>query len=135
MNKIIEQLSNLKIARYRIILQAQEETVLPALLGSALRGAFGHALKAISCCVPHKNCAVYFLSEACLYTTVFAPVSPKMQDIPRPFIFEPPVPPLTKEISEDKVLKLRVAENGKIAFDFILLGETIRKLAFFIYAI
>lgn len=135
MNNILSQLSQLNIARYRIILQSQTEAVLPALIGSTLRGAFGHALKAISCCVPHKNCNICFLSDVCLYTTTFEPTSQKLKDIPRPFIFEPPIPPFTKEISENSILKLRVAEGGEISFDLILLGETIKKLPYFIYAI
>lgn len=135
MNSSIEQLSGLEIARFRIVMQAQTGAVLPALIGSALRGAFGHALKAISCCVPHKKCEICLLSEACLYLTVFEPASPKLRDLPRPFIFEPPVPPITKEISENSILRLRVAEGGKISFDFILLGETVKKLAYFIYAL
>jgi hypothetical protein len=134
MNDLISQFSNLKIAKFRVCLQAQTEAVLPALIGSTLRGAFGHALKAISCCVPHKNCEICILSEACLYTTVFEPVSAKNQDIPRPFIFEPPIPPITRELSETSNLKLRVNEGGKISFDFILIGDTISKLPYFIYA-
>jgi hypothetical protein len=134
MNDIISQLSTLKIARYQIILQSQTEAVLPALIGSTLRGAFGHALKAISCCVPHKNCDICFLSDACLYTTVFEPTSAKLKNLPRPFIFEPSIPPLTKEISENSTLKLRVAEKGKVSFELILLGEIIGKLPYFIYA-
>lgn len=134
MTNLISQLSNLQIAKFRIVLQAQTEAVLPALIGSTLRGAFGHALKAISCCVPHKNCEICFLSTACLYTTVFEPTSLKLKDLPRPFIFEPPIPPFTKEISENSNLKLRVNEGGKISFDFVLLGETINKLPYFIYA-
>ncbi|CAN5563025.1 CRISPR-associated endoribonuclease Cas6 [soil metagenome] len=134
MDNIFKQFSQFEVARYRIVLQAQTEAVLPALIGSTLRGAFGHALKAISCCVPHKNCRICFLSDACLYTTVFEPTSPKLKDIPRPFVFEPPIPPLTREISKNSTLKLRVAENGKISFDFILMGKTIKKLPYFIYA-
>lgn len=134
MNGILKQLSNLQIAKFRITLQAQSEAILPALIGSTLRGAFGHALKAISCCVPHKNCEICFLSEACLYTTVFEPTSLKLKDLPRPFIFEPPIPPITREISESSNLKLRINEGGKISFDFLLLGETIKKLPYFIYA-
>jgi hypothetical protein len=134
MHNIISQLSTLKIAKFRIVLQSQSEAVLPALIGSTLRGAFGHALKAISCCVPHKNCEICFLSDACLYTTVFEPISAKNQDSPRPFIFEPPIPPLTKELSENSNLKLRVKQNGKISFHFILVGDTISKLPYFIYA-
>lgn len=134
MTDIINQFKTLPIAKFEIVLQAQTEAILPALIGSTLRGAFGHALKAISCCVPHKNCEICFLSEACLYTTVFEPVSAKNQDLPRPFIFEPPIPPITREISENSNLKLRVNQNGLISFQFILIGETIAKLPYFIYA-
>ena len=132
---IIEQLSNLKISRFEIVLQAQTEAVLPALIGSTLRGAFGHALKAISCCVGHQDCEKCFLSESCLYPTIFEPTSAsKMKDLPRPFVFEPPIPPLTRKISEGKVMKIRVAEGGKISFGLVLIGETAKKLPYFIYA-
>ena len=132
---IIEQLSNLKISRFEIVLQSQAEAILPALIGSTLRGAFGHALKAISCSVEHQDCEKCFLSEACLYPTVFEPTSAsKIKDIPRPFIFEPPIPPLTREISENQTLKLRVAAKGKISFGLVLIGENVSKLPYFIYA-
>lgn len=132
---ILEQFSKLKFAKFEIALQSQSEAILPALIGSTLRGAFGHALKAISCCVQHQNCSRCLLSDVCNYTTIFEPTShSKLKDIPRPFIFEPPVPPLTSEISENKTLKIRVPENGKISFGLILLGDAIDKLPYFIYA-
>lgn len=132
---ILEQFSKLKIARFEIVLQAQTETVLPALIGSTLRGAFGHALKAISCSMPHGDCEKCFLSRVCNYTTVFEPTANgSFKDIPRPFVFEPPVPPLTKEISGHQTLKIHVPEKGKISFGLILLGEAIEKLPFIIYA-
>ena len=134
MSEFVEQLKQLPVARYRIFLQSESEAILPAIIGSTLRGAFGHALKAISCCVPHQDCKICFLSEACLYTTVFEPTSPKLKDAPRPFIFEPPIPPLTRELSQNSTLKLRVAGKGKISFDLILLGEAIKKMPYFIYA-
>lgn len=107
---------------------------MPALIGSTLRGAFGHALKAIACSVQHRDCGRCLLSEVCLYPTVFEPTAVALKDLPRPFIFEPPVPPLTREISENSSLKLRVAEKGKIAFDLTLIGESAGKLPYFIYA-
>ncbi len=132
---IIEQLSHLKVSRFEVVLQSNSEAILPALIGSTLRGAFGHALKAISCSVQHRDCEKCFLSEVCLYPTVFEPVSNgKSRDIPRPFVFDPPIPPLTREISENKVLKLRVAGNGKVSFGLTLIGETVNKLPYFIYA-
>lgn len=135
MTEILDQLKNLSVSRFEIVLQSQAEAVLPALIGSTLRGAFGHALKAISCSVSHQDCERCFLSEACLYPTVFEPTAAsKIKDIPRPFIFEPPIPPLTREMSENKVLKLRVAEKGKISFGLVLIGENVSKLPYFIYA-
>ncbi len=126
MSEIPRQFSHLQIARFEIVLQSETETILPALFGSTLRGAFGHALKAISCCVQHQDCSRCFLSGVCNYTTIFEPTSNnKLKDIPRPFIFEPPVPPLTKEISENQTLKIRVPEKGKISnscrLEFLLL--------------
>ncbi len=134
MTDILTQFTTLPIVRFEIVLQSQTEAVLPALIGSTLRGAFGHALKAISCSVEHRDCEKCFLSDACLYPTVFEPVSTKNQDIPRPFIFEPPIPPLTREISENQTLKLRVAAKGKISFGLTLVGEAAKKLPYFIYA-
>lgn len=130
----LEQLSKLRLARFEIVLQAQTEAVLPALIGSTLRGAFGHALKAISCSVAHQDCERCFLVEVCLYPTVFEPTSRKLKDVPRPFVFQPPVPPLTRKISEEKVLKMRVARGGKISFGLVLVGEAAKKLPYFVYA-
>jgi CRISPR-associated endoribonuclease Cas6 len=132
---ILEQLSHLKLSRFEIVLQSQSEAVLPALIGGTLRGSFGHALKAISCSVEHQDCERCFLSEVCLYSTVFEPTSSnKIRDIPRPFIFEPPIPPFTRDISENQTLKLRIAEKGKISFGLTLIGESVKKLPYFIYA-
>lgn len=131
---ILKQFSNLQVSRFEIVLQSSGEAILPALIGSTLRGAFGHAFKAVSCSVEHQNCEKCLLSDACLYTTIFEPTSQKMKDIPRPFIFEPPIPPFTREISESQNLQLRVAPNGKISFGLTLIGECVRKLPYFIYA-
>ncbi len=135
MSAILNQLKHLPVSRFEIVLQANSEAVLPALIGSTLRGAFGHALKAISCSVQHQDCERCFLSEVCLYPTIFEPTSTsKIRDLPRPFVFEPPIPPLTREISENQILKLRVAGKGKISFGLILIGEAAKKLPYFVYA-
>ncbi len=132
---ILEQFENIRLSRFEIVLQARGEAILPALIGSSLRGAFGHALKAISCSVRHQDCEKCFLSEVCLYPTIFEPTSnSKIKDLPRAFVFEPPIPPFTRQISENQTLKLRVAENGKISFGLTLIGEVTKKLPYFIYA-
>lgn len=66
-----EQLRTLKIARYEFQLRSHDEGVLPPFLGSALRGAFGHALKAVACSMPHGDCERCLLVERCLYPRLF----------------------------------------------------------------
>jgi hypothetical protein len=107
------------VARYEFRLQAREEVELPALLGSTLRGAFGHALKAIACSVSHQDCRRCLLTDVCLYPTFFESqieaardLLGKNQSAPRPYIFQPPVPPLTRQISQRQELKLHVAAEG-----------------------
>lgn len=135
MAEILQQFSNLELSKFEIVLQAQTGAILPALIGSTLRGAFGHALKAISCSVQHQDCDKCFLSEVCLYPAIFEPTSnSKSKDIPRPFVFEPPIPPFSREISRDRKLEIYVAENGKISFGLTLVGEAAEKIPYFIYA-
>lgn len=135
MTDILEQFKNLAVSKFEIVLQSQTEAILPALIGSTLRGAFGHALKAISCSMSHQNCDQCFLSDVCNYTTIFEPTSKnKLNNLPRPFVFSPPIPPLTKEISKTNTLKIRVSANGEISFGLILIGDAVNKLPYFIYA-
>lgn len=65
------QLKVLTLARYEFRVRADDDVVLPPFLGSTLRGAFGHALKAISCSMPHGDCGRCFLVERCLYPRFF----------------------------------------------------------------
>ena len=88
MNEILEQFHSLKVSRFEIVLQSSGKAILPALIGSTLRGAFGHALKAVSCSVEHQNCEKCFLSEACLYPTIFEPTSnSKIKDLDSVLLF------------------------------------------------
>ncbi len=41
--------ASLSLARYRVTLEALEPLTLPSYLGSTLRGAFGHAFRALCC--------------------------------------------------------------------------------------
>src|SRR5205085_1044544 len=67
----LEPFSFLTLARYEFRLLAREEAELPALLGSTLRVAFGHALKAIACSVSHQDCSRCFLRDVFIYLTFF----------------------------------------------------------------
>lgn len=135
MKEFTEQLDSLKLARYEIRLKALDNAVLNALIGSALRGAFGHSLKKIACTMPHGECGRCVLQTACAYPTIFEPTSEKLKNAPRPFIFEPPVPPLTNNLAEDEVMKLGVQRDGQISFGLTIIGEAVEKLPYFVYAL
>jgi hypothetical protein len=138
----LEPFSSLTLARYEFRLQAHEEVELPALLGSTLRGAFGHALKAIACSVSHQDCRRCLLTDICIYPTFFEAqieearnLLGKNQSAPRPYIFQPPVPPFTRRISQRQELKLHVAAGGSLSFNLTIFGAERRKLPYVIYAV
>ena len=135
MKKLTEQLAPLRIARYEFRLWAWDDAVFGALIGSALRGAFGHSLKAVACSARHGDCENCLLASACAYKQIFEPVSEETHDIPRPFIFEPPTPPLTREVSESQTLKLSVKADGLIPFGLTIIGDAIERLPYFISAV
>jgi CRISPR/Cas system endoribonuclease Cas6 (RAMP superfamily) len=138
----LEPFSSLTLARYEFRLLAREEVELPALLGSTLRGAFGHAFKAIACSVAHQDCHRCLLRDVCVYPTFFESrieearhLLSKNQSAPRPYIFQPPVPPLTRRISQQQELKLHVAAGGSLSFNLTIFGTERRKLPYVIYAV
>ena len=134
MQNLIKQLKKLKITRYEIRLQALENASLNALIGSALRGAFGHSLKKVACSVQHRECERCILNTACVYPRIFEPSSSRLKNAPRPFVFEPPIPPFTKEISKNKSLILGVEKGEQISFGLTIIGEAQKDLPYFIYA-
>jgi CRISPR/Cas system endoribonuclease Cas6 (RAMP superfamily) len=138
----LETFSSLTLARYEFRLQAREEVELPALLGSTLRGAFGHAFKAIACSVAHQDCNRCPLRDVCVYPTFFESqieearnLLGKNQSAPRPYIFQPPMPPLTRRISQRQELKLHVAAGASLSFNLIIFGTERHKLPYVIYAV
>ena len=92
----LEPFSSLTLARYEFRLLARKEVELPTLLGSTLRGAFGHAFKAIACSVTHRDCHRCLLRDVCVYPAFFESqidearhLLSKNQSAPRPYIFQP----------------------------------------------
>lgn len=87
--------TSLPIARLRLTVRAEGPLQLPPYAGSMLRGAFGHALLALSP-LPHpdgKPCAQH---ASCPYCQLFAapPLSghslQKFSHMPQPYVIEPP---------------------------------------------
>lgn len=114
-------------AKYTIRCMFEEAGTLNVFKGSALRGAFGHALKKAVCTVQKKECAHCILQSQCLYAQFFMeqPARAEAQSIaqPRPYIIEPPIDS-----------KTYYAPNDVFEFKLILLGKAIAMLPFIIYA-
>lgn len=108
----------LPISRHRIQYQAITPIKLPEYAGSALRGAFGHALKSIACMTAARNRGVCCCEPAtsCLYRQLFDPPMQQVQysqqqDIPAPIAIEPVLGGVV----------LQTGEQGY--FDVVLIGQ------------
>ena len=108
----------LPITRYRLHYQAITPIRLPDYAGSALRGAFGHALKSIACFTASRNKGVCTCAEhtPCIYRQLFDPPTRattrgQQQDVPTPLIIEPS--------SDEHVLLAGESAH----FDLVLIGE------------
>ena len=85
----------LPIARLHLTVRAEGPLQLPSYAGSMLRGAFGHALLALSP-LPHTDGKPCALHASCPYCQLFAaPPLPahslqKFSHMPQPYVIEPP---------------------------------------------
>ncbi|MDR0776282.1 MAG: CRISPR system precrRNA processing endoribonuclease RAMP protein Cas6 [Azonexus sp.] len=86
----------LPLARYRLEFTVETALRLPAYSGSALRGAFGHALRSAACMTRQKSCDACPLLATCPYATIFESrltgehALQKFTQVPHPYIIEPP---------------------------------------------
>lgn len=111
------------IARYRLEWRTRTPLRLPAYAGSTLRGAFGHALRQVSCMTRQKDCAACPLLTTCPYPAIFAPPPPaqhrlqKFSAIPAPYLIEPP-------LDGERVLPT----GERLGFRTVLTGRALREL-------
>ena len=120
----------LKWMRLQIRCQCVTPIDLPFFAGSALRGAFGHALKRI-CCTARAldDCRSCLLRMSCCYCTVFENPAGDREtylhsaNLPHPFVFEPPLPG-----------KRTIGSNDHFSFGFSAFGRAIDYLPWFAYA-
>ena len=83
-------------ARYRLEFTTEQPIHLPEYAGSALRGAFGHALRQIACVTRERHCSACALYRTCAYPAIFETPAPlhytrrKLGNVPLPFVVEPP---------------------------------------------
>lgn len=118
----------LPIVRLELLVRTETPLQLPPYAGSMLRGAFGHALKALAP-LPHTGTQACALRDSCPYCQVFAtPALPahslqKFSQMPHPYIIEPPT---------GGSRRLQAGET--FAFGLVLLGKAIHQLPIIIRA-
>jgi hypothetical protein len=108
----------LSLARYRVTVEAKDDLVLSAYLGSTLRGAFGHAFRALCC--PARADESCPIPESCPYHVVFETAPPPgsealrgHDDVPRPFVIaRPPAEPREYPAGSQVVVDLTHVGSG-----------------------
>jgi hypothetical protein len=119
----------LPLLRARVTLRLLEDGPLPEFKGAMLRGGFGYAFQRVSCPPPcwgrSEACAA---SALCPYRWVFETPRPpgvehlrSLQDIPRPFVIEPP---------PDGRTSYRAGES--LEFGLVLIGRGVSYLPYFL---
>src|SRR5262249_50105665 len=122
---------DLPIMRARVTMRLLEDTSLPASKGAMLRGGFGYAFQR-SCCPQacwgaSDQCIVAAL---CSYRWVFETPHPPgirhlhdLQDVPRPFVIEPP-----------SDMRTRYTAGDVLEFGLVLIGHGIDQLPYFLFS-
>ena len=120
----------LPVAQYRARFSVEASRQFPKYLGSAVRGAFGHALKKAVCVTRLERCEACLLYRSCPYSYIFETPPPltarKMRlytAAPHPYVFEAP---FSRDADPD-------AENLHIGFT--LFGRGNQFLPYVLYAL
>lgn len=117
------------LARLRFRFLATAPIRLPDWSGSLLRGAFGHALRRLSCMTRQKDCGDCPLLNTCPYPAIFAP--PPLEH--RIQIFrQPPVPYL---IEPEGRGARELAPGEALHFGMTLMGRALRELPLIVEAL
>jgi hypothetical protein len=114
---------------YHFTLEALEPLHLSPFKGSALRGGFGLTFKRMACARPQVCGERCELGNACAYGYIFETRPPddsqvlrSLDEIPRPFIIEPP---------EDR--STLVPAGAQLTFGVTLIGQGMRYLPDFVH--
>lgn len=113
--------------RYSFLAEFRNQAILPPYKGSTLRGAFGLALKDISCVLKSNDCQGCPLVKTCVYRRVFeidSQTSDKKSGAqPHAFVIEPP-----------ESAQRNFAHGEHLNFKLLLFGFANDLLPYFIYA-
>lgn len=122
-------LHSFSLARLRFALEAEDRLALhPRNPGNTLRGAFGSTFKRLVCPTPADCRATCRMKPTCPYGQLFEPSPPPgsdrlslNQDIPRPFVFQPP-----------SGLETMAGPGEALSFDLILIGKALEYFPYFL---
>jgi hypothetical protein len=125
----IELPSQIRVAHYRLTLEAVESLDLPPFKGSTLRGGFGAVFRRKLCVQPRtQNCEDCLLRSQCPYIYIFdtpipddAEVLRSYDDAVRPYAIKPPL--------DDKT---SYAPGELLTFGLTLVGRAIEYLPYFV---
>jgi hypothetical protein len=129
--------------RLRLTATVNHTIYLPGYAGSTLRGAFGHALRALSCTTRQRDCTGCPLSNTCPYPAVFAPRfiqttetvsnAALLRDDTPPYSIEPYIAyhnnPLAAQYSERELLA-----GETLSFGMVIWGAAREQLPLIIMA-
>ncbi len=127
----------LSCARYLVTFEALEPLDLPGYLGSTLRGAFGHAFRAVACPAPRGlDCPV---PAQCPYHLIFETSPPPdsealrtHEEIPRPFV----IAPADSEQAGNGEQARRLFQPGdEVSFELVLIGRAQEFFPYFVVAL
>jgi CRISPR-associated endoribonuclease Cas6 len=124
----------LSCARYRVLFEAVEPLDLPLYLGSTLRGAFGHAFRAVACPAPRgTDCPI---PAQCPYHIIFETSPPPgsealrtHEEIPRPFVISPGQSDARPDIRRS------FQPGDEVSFELVLIGRAQEFFPYFMVAL
>src|ERR1700724_3263608 len=124
-NSLNVEPKELSCARYRVMFEARDPLDLPGYLGSTLRGAFGHAFRAVAC--PSRIDEPCPIPAQCLYHLIFETSPPPGSDalrthdeIPRPFVIAPADSP---RVGSDEQARRIFQRGDEVSFELALIGR------------
>jgi hypothetical protein len=127
----------LSCARYRVVFEALEPLDLPGYLGSTLRGAFGHAFRAVAC--PSRIDEPCPIPAQCPYHLIFETSPPPgsealrtHDDIPRPFVIAPAD---LQQAGGDGQVRRVFQQGDEVSFELILIGRAQEFFPYFVVAL
>jgi hypothetical protein len=128
-NGIAEALKPFHCLRLRVEVRATRNILLPPYLGSAVRGAFGMALRQTCCVLRHQECPTCLLRSRCVYSYTFETSLDEENGklrrytaAPHPFVLNLDTHPLG------------VQETGSVfSFGVTLIGRATDFLPYFVY--